>query len=280
MIYISSACVRAKTIAESIHQINDLGFKYIELSGGTSPYPTLINDLKELKERGNQFLLHNYFPPPANPFVLNLASLDDETARLSLVHAQKALKLGSQLGCERFGVHAGFRINIPVNQIGKSIDRTKLFDRDKALERFVENIKTLQNENDVKVYIENNVIASFNLDNFNGQNPFFLTSAVDYFEMAEHFELNLLLDVAHLKVSCQALNLNFDTELDALMPLSEYIHISDNDGMSDSNMRLREGSPLYNSLKRFDLSNKTITVEVYECDEAIQETNNAILSLL
>lgn len=280
MIYISSACVKAKTIGESIEKIGDLGYDNVELSGGTNPYPELEQHLKEARKKGKNLLLHNYFPPPPTPFVLNLASLDGETASLSMNHAANALRISSELGCDKFGIHAGFLINIPVNQIGKSIDRKALFNRDEAMEFFLENIRLLTAESSPKIYIENNVIAPFNLENFKGENPFFLTSSVDYFEMAKKIDLNLLLDVAHLKVSCCALGLDFDRELDALFPLSSYVHISDNDGQSDSNNGLEKGSDLYKSLSRFDFTGKTITIEVYDGAESVHETHNAINSLL
>jgi sugar phosphate isomerase/epimerase len=280
MIYISSACVKAKTIGESMEKIGTLGYDNIELSGGTNPYPELEADLIEARKNGKNLLLHNYFPPPPAPFVLNLASLDGETADLSLEHAANALRISTDLGCDKFGIHAGFLINIPVNQIGKSIDRKALFNRDEAMEFFLENLRQLMSESNPIIFVENNVIAPFNLENFKGDNPFFLTSSADYFEMAKRIDLNLLLDVAHLKVSCSALGLDFNRELDALMPLSSYIHISDNDGQADSNNGLKRGSDLYKALSRFDLSNKTITIEVYDGPESVLETYNAIHSLL
>ena len=58
------------------------GIKNIELSGGVHT-PTLVEDLLKIKKEAN-FQVHNYFPPPKNPFVLNLASADQKISNLSL----------------------------------------------------------------------------------------------------------------------------------------------------------------------------------------------------
>ena len=51
MIYISSSCVKADTIKESILTLVREGFRNIELSGGTKYYDSLIDDLLELKDK-------------------------------------------------------------------------------------------------------------------------------------------------------------------------------------------------------------------------------------
>ena len=75
MIYISSACVKFKRIEDSVEYLHQQGFNNIELSGGTEYYDhdQLINNLKKLKSRlGLNYIIHNYFPPPKNPFILNV----------------------------------------------------------------------------------------------------------------------------------------------------------------------------------------------------------------
>ena len=79
MIYISSSCIKAKTIKESVTILAEAGFKNIELSGGTQYYSSFETDLIKLQDKyGLNYQLHNYFPPPPNHFVLNLASINKD----------------------------------------------------------------------------------------------------------------------------------------------------------------------------------------------------------
>lgn len=265
MIFVSSACVKNKYIKDSVQELVDAGFRNIELSGGTQPYPEMLDDLKELQDKYNlNFICHNYFPPPEIPFVMNLASLDNEIADLTLQTIDRAITISKELGQDKLGVHAGFLMNIPVNEIGKSIQKQKLFIKQDALEAFqnrLQNLRDLYPE--MEFYIENNVINDQNYKNFEGENPLFLCDYQGLKELEELAPVNLLLDVAHLKVSCKTLGLNFDHELEKMINRSDYIHISDNDGLSDSNQSFVEDSTLFKKLKQFDFSNKIVTIEVY-----------------
>jgi len=76
--YVSSACVVHEKIKDSIEELGLNGFKDIELSGGTKYYAGYEDDLIRLKEKYHlNYLVHNYFPPPKEEFILNLASLDE-----------------------------------------------------------------------------------------------------------------------------------------------------------------------------------------------------------
>lgn len=278
MIYVSSSCVKGETIRESVEQLVQAGYRNIELSGGTKLYPELEQDLLELKEKhGLHFLCHNYFPPPPVDFVLNLASLDEEVSRLSREHLIRSLKLSQSLGASRFAFHAGFLINIPVNQIGKVIAKQELFDRGEAIQRFNENYAAVAAQADaVKLYVENNVISGPNFESYEGINPLFLTDTSGL----QEFDVLPLLDVAHLKVSCQTLGLPFQDELRTFAELTDYIHVSDNNGEVDSNQELRAGSQLFEHLRAINWADKVVTLEVYSGLDNLRLSYDNMLNII
>ena len=282
MIYVSSASVRNTFMRDSIIELATAGILNIELSGGTQPYPELENDLLYLKEKYNlNYLCHNYFPPPKKPFVLNLASLDNSIHDATLENLKKALAISTKLGSARFGFHAGYLFNIPLEQIGVSIDKQSLFDRESAKTRFIKSFKILQEAYpDIKLYIENNVLSNKNYQNFKGTNPFFICSKEEYLEFKQQIDFTLLLDVAHLKVSCNTLGLSFKEELLFLINETDYIHISDNNAKVDSNNYLTKNSELFQLLSECDLNNKTITIEVYDSLKKVKESINLINNLV
>lgn len=282
MIYISSSCVKAPTIRASIEILVQRGFHNIELSGGTNYYEGLKEDLLELKAKYNLNLLcHNYFPPPQTPFVLNLASLDEETNRKSVEHVKKVLDLSRLLDAKKFAVHAGFIIDIPLHQLGKPIDEITLFDREKAFDKFCENVQILMDyAGTIEFYIENNVLSYSNYQTYAPQNPFFFTDLEGYQELNQRLTVKPLLDVAHLKVSAQSLDRDFEKELFVLNQCTDYIHISDNDGLHDTNRHLEQGGKLYEQLAQVDLRDKTITLEVYNGLEKVEETYKNIKELI
>jgi sugar phosphate isomerase/epimerase len=265
MIYVSSSCVRAATIGEAVRKLADDGFTAIELSGGTRPYAELENDLLSLqKEYQLSYLCHNYFPPPDKNFVVNLASLDPVIAEMSLQHLRRGIELSKKLGADKFGFHAGFLMDIPVDEVGKAIANRPLFNSEQAMHQFVQLLSTLEQEaQTLKLYVENNVVSGINLQNYNGVNPFFVTDEAGYNALRKHTPANLLLDVAHLKVSCRSLGLDFEEQLRALITQTDYVHVSDNDGHTDNNKGFYKDSELWSLMAEHDLKGKTFTLEIY-----------------
>lgn len=279
MIYVSSSCIRSSSIKDSIETLVQLGYLNIELSGGTRPYDELERDLLSLQDaHGINYLCHNYFPPPSKDFVLNVASLDEEISELSVNHVLNAIKLSQKLGADKFAFHAGFRINIPLAQIGKRIEKQALFELQPCIDRFKTNLSKIRNAfPDMDLYVENNVVSQVNFDSFESTNPFFLTNTSDL-ELISPFKP--LVDVAHLKVSCNTLGLDLKEQLCHFFDLTDYVHVSDNNGFADQNMGIDPKGTLIDHLKTQNWKSKTVTLEVYSGSDDIQSSYNTISNLL
>ncbi|MBN1788104.1 MAG: sugar phosphate isomerase/epimerase [Sedimentisphaerales bacterium] len=282
MIYISTAYLNNNNLTECLELLAENGFNNIELSGNINYYDGIEEDLINLKAQHNlNYLCHSYFPAPKEPFVLNLASLDDEIYERTLSHLQNLVVLCERLGSDRMGFHAGHFINIAVEEIGNNLNPQKLFEKGKSLERFCEGFERLRNTaGAVELYIENNVISDANLKTFNNVNPLMLTGFNDFVELKERIDFKLLLDIGHLKVSAASLGLDFKDELSKMISVSDYLHCSDNDGLSDGNEPLLAESSLFGELKNYSLDGKTITLEVAGTMEATKNSYNLLAGIL
>ena len=274
MIYISTSCVKNTKIKDSVQELAENDFQNIELSGGTEYYENFEDDLLELKGKYNlNYRCHNYFPPPKKPFVLNLASLNDETFQMSFDHLKKVVALSNRLGADKFAFHAGFFIDIKLNEIGKKLSLDNLFDEKEAIERFCNAYSVIKKQaKNVSLFIENNVFSKTNADTYDGENPFMMTNFNEYKSLKEKIDFNLLLDVAHLKVSAKTLGLNWEEEFENMIGVSSYIHVSDNDGFHDLNNQLSKSSSLLSMLKQSDTKNKDFTLEIYDGMNAIKKS--------
>ncbi|MCP3900208.1 MAG: TIM barrel protein [Desulfobacteraceae bacterium] len=280
MIYVSSSCVKADTIQEAVLILIQEGFSNIELSGGTKYYDNFANDLLELKRRYNlNFLVHNYFPPPKQDFVLNLASLDKEIFNQSLKHLENGLEFTRLLGERRFGFHAGFYVDRPICELGKVFSHSSLYDKDKAINKFCHGFDLLKHKfDDIEIYIENNCYSSSNFINYGDDIPFMLLNLDDYEKFKSKINFHLLLDIGHLHVSAKTLGLVFEKELQNLFKESDYIHISGNDALHDQHLGLIKGNGIGKKIKNLNWDNKIITLEVCQGIEALKETYSIISS--
>ena len=212
MIFISSTCLKKNKIHDSVREIANAGFKNVELSGGSSYYDGFLDDLMELKEKYSlNYRLHNYLPPQKKNFILNLSALNTSLYKASLDHCLDAIRISKLFNASELGFHAGFLIDIKEEEFGKKINRRKIVDKNEAISQYHNAWIQMEEEaeNKVKLFIENNVFSYQNFLNYKNTNPFLLTHYSAYIELNKKFDFNLLLDLAHLKVSCNSLDIPF-----------------------------------------------------------------------
>lgn len=282
MIYVSSSCIKATTIKDAVLYLCRQGIKNIELSSGTEFYDEIEGDLLELQAKYNlQYICHNYFPPNKEHFVLNLASLDDGIYERSIEQIMRSAKLSVKLGAKKMGFHAGFLIDIDSHEIGGRLKLKNTFNKERAIERFCRAVIMLQREVDnLDLYIENNMISIENKNVYKNINPLLLVNYDDYIELKSKLNFKLLLDVAHLKISSMTYGRDFHSELDMLVKETDYLHLSDNDGLCDQNKGFDGSSDLIRLLSRYDLSKRTMTLEIYEGVQEVQKAFNVLLDVV
>lgn len=268
MIYVSSAVKNHQPAWQTSIDFFNHGIENVELSGGLYDENQLTN-LKKLKDKIN-FQLHNYFPPPMQPFVLNLASLSADIVKKSLDHIEKALQFSIELNCPRYSFHGGFLIDPQISELGSKVKNREIYDRNEAIKIFLENINLLADRASilgVSLFIENNVLSQNNFIEFNG-NPFLMVDANECYDIMIETpsNVNLLLDLAHLNVSSKTLK--FDRNY-FFRKCNDYIHayhLSDNDGLHDNNKPVSNKSWFWKYLK-YDLNYYSLEIYSKDIDE-------------
>jgi sugar phosphate isomerase/epimerase len=235
--YVSSLAFYGKTPEEIVEIAMEFQLA-IEFSSGM-PYRT---DMEQFfNEAKLNKILHNYFPAPKEPFVLNLASANEEIRQKSINHCLNGINLSAINDCPFFAAHAGFCIDPSPNDLGNQLKFKNEFDLDNHWKLFFSSLDVLishANSKKVQFLIENNVLATFNYRD--SINPLLCCESRDIMKVFAQYDrddyFGLLLDTAHLKVSCQTLNLNLVEELEKVSKYIRAIHHSDNNGVIDNNL--------------------------------------------
>lgn len=274
MIYISTGGFRGRTADVVSAELVSAGLNSIELSGGEYS-ETLLSDLQALAQDVS-FQVHNYFPPPADPFVLNLGSLDARVGERSIAHVEQALRWCVALGGDRYSFHAGFLLDPKVDELGKRIPSRSLFDRDECIEVFVSRVSRLAEiaeKAGVALMIENNVLSAKNAHEF-AANPLLMCDPQECQEIMAMLpgSVGQLIDVAHLKVSARSLGFDPVQMFEVCHERIAAYHLSDNNGLEDSNKQFGEDAWFWPHLKS-DVG--YYSVEVYGCrpDQLLQQAN-------
>ena len=190
-------------------------------------------------------LIHNYFPPPKQPFVINLASTNNDILKKSIEHSKQNILRTSKFNLPFYAVHAGFCLDPHINELGGKISSSfKKINRKLNLDIFIKSLKELTDyaiKHNVNLYIENNVLSLENYKLNNNQNIFLCTDYDEIKLVMDEFNIKnfgLLLDTGHLKVSSKTLNLDLNYQAEKILKYTRAIHHSDNDGLRDINLSL------------------------------------------
>lgn len=237
-IYVSTLALRNHSPERMLAIAEQHGWA-LEFSSGMA-YQASMEDL--YLEAAVKRMPHNYFPAPEIPFVLNLASSDEAIRSISVNHCLNGLRIAKRSNSPFFAAHAGFCIDPDPEQLGSEISFDSHFDREKNKEFFLKSIQEIlitAEQLELEFLIENNVIARFNYKN--KVNPFLCceSSEMEWLHKSIDNKLfGILLDTAHLKVSCHTLGKDKVSEFKLIQPFVRGIHHSDNDGTKDDNSPL------------------------------------------
>lgn len=238
MIYVSTIAINQNE-KRFFEELLNTGYG-VEFSSGGLTNITSENIYKFKKFEGPK-ILHNYFPCyDKEPFVLNLASQDEYIRKRSIKHAKMCVELTADYASEKiYAIHAGFNFELKIRDLGKKIEHIKLVNPNDYFETFIDSMIEINNyakKHGVKILIENNVLIP---DNYKfGEIPFLCVESEGVFKVFNSINdqnISLLLDTAHLKVSCKTLGLDLSEELMKIKKLIKGIHHSDNNGLFDSN---------------------------------------------
>ncbi len=265
MIYLSTGGFKNISGFETLNYFVKNKIFSIELSAGIYSK----NQVQKIKKIKNvKKIMHNYYPPPKNPFVINIASTNPSILNASIKHIKKAIDISTYIGAKDYSFHPGFVTDISPKEIGVLTKTTNFNNRNKCIEQVIKNLNLLSKyakKKGVRLLIENNVMKKSSYD-YLGKDTTIMSrpEEINYIMERVPTNIKLLLDVAHLKVSSNVLG--FD-KIKAFKSVKKWIrayHLSDNDGIHDSNDCFSEKAWFAKLLSKNKI--RYATVEVYNKD--------------
>lgn len=263
-VYVSTSCLADESnVIEVLGAYARVGLRNVEL-GSSRKYIEGLS-LSKLKQGDFNFTVHHYFPPPREPFIVNLASQDAAILARSKQQIKKSLDFCQSLGIQLFTFHAGFRTD-PDNKL--RFHRRPVVPHEVAFNTFVESvieINSYAEDRGVRIAIENNVLAGHNM--VNGQNRFLLFCEAEDFEnlwgRVPSANVGILLDLGHLKVTSYWLGFDRYEFIDRVKERVFAIHIHENNGQVDGHGVLDETSWCFEIIGRKRFISLPIVLETW-----------------
>ena len=277
-LFISSSSVTTNDVLEAVFCLYAVTSN-VELSGGCRHDSLLLERLITFKQSNQvNFLLHSYFPPPHDHFVLNFA----DTRQGTRAFIERSMIFVSALDVPYYSIHAGFRADFSSDDGGLLHEQSK---RTFTLDGIAENAQWFRSRwPKIPLALENLYPNNGNTTCGFMMSPWDISEALDQIPA-----IGLLLDLGHLKVSANLIGFDY---LEAVERIFEQygsriveIHMSENGGLLDDHFPILSSSDQYRIIKdRAGFIREQgikITIEARGIDIAeIKESNRLVLEAL
>lgn len=260
-IFVSTACLpEVQKVNSRVSLYQSHGLNAIELGAGISSNEVIPSQISGI---GCNFLVHNYFPPPIDSFVLNLASSNSNIRQRSIDFVSDAIALTASLDAQFYSVHAGF-ITDPTSFEKNSFVLPNPSSPDAsgcALNLFIDALKIGINCAEhfgVGLLVENNLCTTAL------RGKLLLQTADEFMELFDKLNLKnlgLLLDTGHLNVTAHTFGFDPMSFVDRVAPHIRAFHVHDNDGITDTHRPIQSGSWIIDVLRNPKFAGFPIIVE-------------------
>jgi sugar phosphate isomerase/epimerase len=244
-VFVSTAGFKhLESLDRVLAELADARYRNVELSGGHDPVEgDIVPMLKQWRRQaGFEFIVHNYFPVPAESFLLNLGSPNDDERRRSIDFCRHALQVASEIESPVYAAHPGYIGSLqnrgddyffPEDASASDRWQDDLAKAYEGLLRSIDALAPVAEKLGVRFAVEN----LFPLPDLP---PQLLVSAADwqrFFADTAGSGVGLLFDIAHLKISREVGGVDVDEAFtwlfgEGLEHLVQ-VHVSDNSGTFD-----------------------------------------------
>ncbi len=251
-VYASTACLAGRNdVLRVLDAYAKAGLKNVEL-GATHTFNDNLNP-QLFRQYGFNLITHNYFPPPRQQIVINLASQDATILEQSQQQVKQSIDFCYKTGIDFFSFHPGFRIEPDENIKFKANASATPYET--AFTTFVESLKEIDayaRGKGVRVAVENHTMPEKYISHDENL-PYLFCEAWEFetlWKAVPSDNIGILLDLGHLKVASRSLGFDKEEFIDRVKDKVISIHVHDNNGRADQHREVTKDSWCLNALRK------------------------------
>lgn len=233
------------SVMDALNLLAEKGIFNIELGSIHQPESNLETNLKNTNYDFN-YLIHNFFPPSKERFILNIASANEYIRNQSLKFVKNSIDFAEKIKADIYTMHPGFLIDpIKEGNSSKSYDfdfeikQSSIFrSRDKSLEIFLNSL------NEISTYISTKKITiAVETQGSVSRNDFMLFSKPDdfstFFGENKNSKIGINLNLGHLNLSANVSGFDKCKLVEMLKSRIVAVEVSHNEGVEDDHQVLK-----------------------------------------
>jgi sugar phosphate isomerase/epimerase len=261
-LYVSTTFFQDGTdLGEALDSCAYYGITSVELGSNHSFNP---NSLQTINNYSFSYLVHNYFPIPSDPFVLNIASTDESIREKSLQHIYQAIDFCVDSGALLYTFHPGF-ITDPKGANQTQLNYDFQWDDDATKEysvafdhmlRSIEKSVLYSRKRGIQIAIETEG-SFYKKDHLLMQRPDEYKQFIKYFDPED---IGINLNIGHLRLSMEAFGFSWHELINIISDRIVAMELSHNNGLQDQHLPLQSNGWYWDLLldQRFDSAFKIL----------------------
>ena len=206
-VYVSTLNFGAGPLSGTVSELSRLTYPAVEISSGHTPEDDTFGPvLSYAQDYKASVILHNFAPPETGSLLVNLSEPDANGRDSVIKFIKSRIDLTKELGSDYYSFHGGYRV--PFRFGVRDYLASETLDRQVALEIFLQGLREVVAHAEaqrVHIGVENHVAMR------ESEGKLILYDQADFevmfSEVGSDF-LHLHLDVGHLKVTCEALEVD------------------------------------------------------------------------
>lgn len=261
-IYASTSSLCNHSYTETLSEYERMGIEAVEM--GYCPETDIVLD-EITNSHEFDWVAHNYFMPVSDEFVVNLSSPDNKILQRSISYVRDGIDFCARHGIGTFTFHSGFRVDPDENL---RFETEEVPSASSCMERFIQSLQYIlpyAEECGVSVAIENNVIEPKHV--VDGDPIVLMADPKEFLTLLNRIDVNILLDIGHLKIASETLNFDRNKFLDVVEAHVSHVHLHTNDGVSDEHRPVGRGDWAFEAWKRFDTQPTTVEAKFDNADD-------------
>ncbi|MBI4568250.1 MAG: sugar phosphate isomerase/epimerase [Planctomycetes bacterium] len=263
--FVSTTCVpECRDLRRALDWMAAEGFDRVEIGSYHLPLADPVAEALRGAPR-RRLIVHNYFPPAENPFIVNIGSADPAVLAKSVAQVKRAIDTAKAVGAELYTFHPAFLVD-PAPPEGKKDSLYwpgRAVTRERAWEIFLPALRDIIAHADragQRVAIENQGSVKEN-DSLMMTQPW---EWRDLMAETRATSLGVLVDVGHLKLSAVANKFRREELLEAVEGRIYAFHAHDNDGQDDQHRPVGEGAWFLSTIRQARFERTPVVLESWD----------------
>jgi sugar phosphate isomerase/epimerase len=251
-LFVSTTFIKDNTsLITALNILKSINVKSVEIGSNH----IFEKNLNYIKRYNFNYIVHNYFPVPKKPIIVNISSLDENIRKLSIQHIKKSIIFCNNLNAKLYTFHPGF-VKDPIRISNKKNNYDFVWKSGNINQNLINKAKLhLLNSLDkiIKFSKKYNVNIAIETEGSYYKNKMLMMQRPEEYDVIlsnySKDDLGINLNIGHLNLSSKFYNFDKFEFINYIIKYIVAIELSHNNGFEDQHLPLKSNAWYWQLIK-------------------------------